>query len=158
MGSNNRFHLSCNTDRADIHALIVGYANDHVQFSKDKDFESWVWNKWSESSKWNANDIVSYLSKKFPSVIFRVACSGDYNYVQFWMNGFAMYEDEVFRERPTFPSKTLFMGASERVVKERAKAKEAQELKKKQAETEAAKKRIEELSEEKRQLESLLAG
>jgi hypothetical protein len=152
MGSNNRFHISCNvTDNVTAHSLIVGYANDHEQFCKDKDFESWAWNKWSILSKWNADEIVSYLSKKFPNIIFRVACSGDYNYVQFWMNGACVDERDVFKH-PTFPSNDLFVSTYKRVVKERAKAKEAQELKSKLAQIEAAKKRIEELSKEKERL------
>lgn len=150
-------HTSCIMDTVDsiMDADIIAYANLLPDFD-DGNFATWCWRRWSPESKWYGSDAMIKISKKFSDRIFRFRVRGDYNYCEYYLNGIALEENEVF-DTPRFPSATLFgKKLKEKRIRQKAqaaaRAEEQATKAKKAAEAELAK-----LIERQKDLEKILS-
>lgn len=138
MGSYCRTKITCNVDSDHGKKAIVDYANSLDDFRSSK-IEDWCWEQFCESTKWRADNVLKLLSINFKDVIFRQDVTGEYNYVQFWMNGESLDYEDVMPKNPEFPSRPRFKKA----LDERAAKQEEAKLKKAAADAAAHQKLLE---------------
>lgn len=99
MGSYCEYYVNAQNVTGELEKEILAAANE-LEYKSDDDgltFETHCWRRWSESSKWGAEDLVSFLSKKFPKVIFLVKMRGDYTGNTYYIDGDSLDETEIWR-------------------------------------------------------------
>ena len=135
MGSHSSFCLDISKAAQVNESEVIAYGNSLPDF-QGGDFAGWMWRRFSPESKWHgADNVAAALSKKFPDVIFRLRCRGDYDYTYYFLNGVALESEAIFND--PFPSKALFA----KKLKEKTQADyfaEIERQKKKKADQEAA--------------------
>lgn len=146
MGSYNSYKIDANTTDTNITQSIVEFLRTH----KREGDCTIVWRKWNEQSKWGPEDIIIELTKKFPSVMFKMEQNGESGYgCWFFLNG---VEVSHLYCLPKWPSVSAFRNGFKQQEKVRKERNEAYQ--KKMAE-EAEKRKQEEISKLKSRLQEL---
>lgn len=129
MGSWSSYNVDADTKNdKELEEKILAKANDHDSFKGTKETFEWVcWRRWNEPSKWGADDLVDYLSKSFPEVIFRLRCKGDYNYDVYYLDGKCVNKEYVNPHK--FPSNAAVKRGLKDVELEAKRQQEAYKLK-----------------------------
>ena len=140
---------------AHVERDIIQFANSLDDFEYLPSIENWCWNKWSESTEWDEDGLMESLSSKFPNIMFKVRCRGDYSYTSFWLAGSCLDANQIWL-RPKFPTSKEFEDALVRVKKQEEQRKVEQEQVRKEKELQQAKAKLAALELEKAELESRL--
>jgi len=146
MGSSNRWLVDVNvTDQDTVNKIIekgrqIDKGNEH--------WDSYVFRKWCESTKWDPTDLLVLISKEFPTVIFSANYRGDYGSGKiFIFNGEQIEEYEVWAH-PSFPT-TVKLKVALKNKKVRDKIQRERNEKRAAEEREASRRREIEATEKK---------
>jgi hypothetical protein len=156
MGSYRSWKLTADCDVGG-EQFIISTANSILKESGDNSkIEQFIWNRWSEETKWWAPEFVQKLSQNL-DIIFKLEARGDDNFTWFFHKGNILSEDEVW-ERPPFPSRPLFKKRFEIAKVKRAETKRLQEEQSAKAEKQRLQNEIATLKAKQEELQKKLAG
>lgn len=155
MGSNIAWKLDADVD-VSTSQYIIESANSHQAFAQSKDFDRFMWRRWSGETKWWAPDFVMDISKNIDA-IFRLDARGDDNFVCFFYKGQMLDESEIW-ERPSFPSRPLFKKKLDEAKVKRAQREIANREAKIVAERNRMQQELESLKDKQKKIEQKLAA
>jgi hypothetical protein len=156
MGSYRSWKLTADCDVGG-EQFIISTANSLLKESgDDSKIEQFMWNRWSEETKWWAPEFVQKLSQGL-DIVFKLEARGDDNFTWFFHKGYFLTEDEVW-ERPPFPSRPLFKKRFEIAKVKREEAKRLQQEQSAKAEKQRLQNEIASLKAKQEELQKKLAG
>lgn len=108
MGSYNKYYLTVDTDVVELENQIIKWIDDFElkDNGANDSITNYCWRKWGPTTKWHPS-FMKEISEKFPSLIFKEKCSGEYNYIKYYLNGKTVYEPE-FELGEFFPTIRAF--------------------------------------------------
>ena len=138
--------------------FIISTANSLLKESGDDStsIQQFMWNRWSDDTKWWAPEFVQKLSQSL-DLVFKLEARGDDNFTWYFHKGNILSEDEVW-EHPPFPSRPLFKKRFQIAKVKRDEAKRLQEENRVKAEKQKLEKQIAELKAKQEELQKKLAG
>ena len=137
--------------------FIISTANSLLKESgDDSKIEQFMWNRWSDDTKWWAPEFVQKLSQGL-DLVFKLEATGDEHFTWFFYKGNILSDNEIW-ERPQFPSRPLFKKRLEVAKVKRVEAKRLQEEQRVKAEKERLEKQISDLKMKQKELERKLAS
>ena len=137
--------------------FIISTANSLLKESgDDSKIEQFMWNRWSDDTKWWAPEFVQKLSQGL-DLVFKLEATGDEHFTWYFHKGNILSEDEVW-ERPPFPSRPLFKKRFQIAKVKRDEAKRLQQEQFAKAEKQKLEKQIADLKAKQEELQKKLAG
>lgn len=121
MGTNVSVFVGVNSTDQKVLNEVIKYG---IEIDPSKDLITWdkyCLGKWSSYSKYDPEDLIKNISKKFSNLIFAIHYRGELSGVFYIKDGISLNRDFIFP--PRFPTDSEFNKASNKYKKELEKSK-----------------------------------